>query len=49
LKKNLQKIREEILNHWSELPPEFVTSAEKKKGRTEILNFIGEANQHFDM
>jgi GTP-binding protein len=49
LKKNLQKIREEILNHWSELPPEFVTSAEKKKGRTEILKFIGEANQEFIM
>jgi GTP-binding protein len=49
LKKNLQNIREEILNHWSELPPEFVTSAEKKKGRAEILKFIGEANQEFIM
>jgi GTP-binding protein len=47
LRKNLHNIRAEILEHWSELPPEFVTSAEKKKGRTEILNFIDEANKEF--
>ncbi len=47
LKKNLHAIQEEILNYWSELPPQFITSAEKKRGRTEILNFIGEANQQF--
>jgi GTP-binding protein len=44
LKKNLRNIREEILKSWETMPLEFITSAEKKRGRTEILNFIGENN-----
>jgi GTP-binding protein len=32
-----------LLKTWDELPPIFVTSAEKKTGRDELLNFIEEA------
>jgi GTP-binding protein len=44
LKKNLRKIREEILKSWETLPIEFITSAEKRRGKVEILSFIAENN-----
>ena len=37
----LQKMRE----HWQFLPRHFVTSAEKKMGRSDILQLIGEMNE----
>lgn len=37
---NRKKIETELLNHWEVLPPVFVTSAEKKTGRDELLAFI---------
>ena len=33
--------RRVLLESWEELPPVFLTSSEKKKGRAEILDFIG--------
>ena len=30
---------------WEELPPYFITSAEKKTGREELLNYIDEINK----
>jgi len=33
----------ELLKRWDELPPIFVTSATSKKGREELLDFIGTA------
>jgi GTP-binding protein len=48
LKKNLKLIQDEILKNWEELPPEFITSAEKKRGKTEILAFVQEANLTFE-
>jgi GTP-binding protein len=47
LKKNLTLIQDEILKYWEELPPQFITSAEKKRGRDEILAFVQEANRSF--
>lgn len=38
--KNLVIYREEMLKAWEELPDIFVTSAEKGKGRDELLGFI---------
>lgn len=35
----------ELRLHWEELPPVFVTSAEKGKGREELLDFIGNINE----
>ena len=40
LKKNLNKIREAILKYFDELPNEFITSAEKRHGKREVLEFI---------
>lgn len=43
LKKNTALYERTLLKTWAELPPIFVTSSEKKKGRDEVLNFIGSA------
>ncbi len=44
---NIKKIQHALLEHWTELPPQFITSAEKKRGREEILTFIDDANKEF--
>jgi GTP-binding protein len=40
LARNIKSIEKEILNHWDELPNSFISSAEKKVGQGEILDFI---------
>ncbi len=45
LDKNLSAYKTEMLKTWEELPPLFVTSAEKKQGRDEMLTFIGDIVQ----
>lgn len=47
LKKNLKAIQDALLEYWEELPPQFITSAERKRGKMEILSFINEANLLF--
>ena len=47
LKKNIQAIQEEFLKYWETLPQQFITSAERKRGREEILKFVEEGNQYF--
>ncbi|MFT6338125.1 MAG: GTP-binding protein [Saprospiraceae bacterium] len=44
---HVQKIQEGLLQYWNELPEQFVTSSEKKLGRQEILDYIGELNNNF--
>jgi GTP-binding protein len=39
--------KEEMGKHWDELPECFYTSAEKKDGRKELLNFIKDASKLF--
>jgi GTP-binding protein len=34
-----------LLETWEELPPIFVTSAEKKQGRDEVLDYIEQINK----
>ena len=46
LDKNLSAYKTEMLKTWEELPPLFVTSAEKKQGRDEMLTFIGDIVQN---
>ena len=47
LEKNLKSIRSGLGVHWDPLPVQFLTSANKGRGRDEILNFIEEINlQH---
>jgi GTP-binding protein len=43
LQKNISFYQTALLKTWDELPPIFVTSATEKKGRTEVLTFIGNA------
>lgn len=41
LNKSLKRYETALLERWTELPPNFVTSAASKRGREELLNFIG--------
>ena len=42
LAKQLNYNKKQLLEHWEELPPIFVSSSSDKRGREEILNFIEE-------
>jgi len=48
LAKSKKTIETKLLEQWEELPPIFVTSAEKKAGRDKVLDFISEAMQQED-
>jgi GTP-binding protein len=43
--KNLAHYKKELLQDWEELPEIFITSAELKQGRDEILAYIEETNK----
>jgi GTP-binding protein len=45
--KNKEAFEEKLKENWEELPPIFLSSAEKKIGRDELLKFIGKANREF--
>jgi|SRR3990172_2700016 len=47
LHKNLSNYRSELLKRWEEVPQQFITSAEKRTGRDEILAFVEETNKIF--
>ena len=40
LKRNVEFYKSEMLKKWNALPQIFITSAEKKTGTQEIVNFI---------
>lgn len=42
---NIERIREELLKTWSELPQQFITSSKSKLGRDDVLSFIAEINE----
>ncbi len=44
LQENVAAYKEHLAESWEELPPIFISSAEKKTGREEILNYIEEIN-----
>ena len=44
LNENVTAYKAKLLETWEELPPIFCTSAENKKGRDEVLNYIEEIN-----
>ena len=44
---HIEKIQKGLLQYWNSLPDQFVTSSEKKEGRQEILDFIGDLNNNF--
>ena len=41
----VEDYKQKLLETWEELPPIFVTSAERKEGREEVLQYIDEINQ----
>ncbi|MBL7787322.1 MAG: YihA family ribosome biogenesis GTP-binding protein [Chitinophagales bacterium] len=41
---NVEAFKKAILEHWEEMPPYFLTSAEKKRGREDVLAFVENAN-----
>jgi len=45
LKTNIDFYRNEMLKEWEALPDIFLTSAENKKGREELLGFINQLSQ----
>jgi len=44
VKNNIEAYKKKLLETWEELPPYFVTSAEKQDGRDDVLNYIEEIN-----
>lgn len=45
--KHITTIQDGLLQYWNSLPEQFVTSSEKKTGRQEILDYIGDLNNNF--
>ncbi len=41
----MEAYKKELLKRWEELPPVFVTSSEKGKGREELLDYIYSINK----
>ena len=41
----VEDYKKKLLETWEELPPIFLTSAEKKKGRNEVLDYIEQINE----
>lgn len=44
LQENIERYKEKLLETWEELPPIFLTSAEKDDGRDEVINYIEQIN-----
>ena len=44
LDRNVEAFKSKLLEEWEELPPIFITSAEKKQGRDEVLDYIEQQN-----
>ena len=42
---NVRTYMEKLSETWEELPPHFITSSEKKEGRTEVLDYIDHINK----
>jgi GTP-binding protein len=43
--KNVQEFRNALAAHWEELPPIFITSAENRLGRDELIDYIDAINK----
>lgn len=43
--KNVEAYKKILLQSWEELPPVFLTSSEDKRGRDELLDYIGAVNK----
>ena len=45
LQKNVSEIEKNLMEYWNEMPNTFITSAEKKTGKEELLDFIDHLNK----
>jgi len=45
LARNIKNIEKELQKHWDELPNSFISSAEKKTGKEDVLEFIEHLNK----
>ena len=45
VKSNVDAYEKKMLETWEEMPPCFITSSEKRVGRDELLNYIGNINE----
>ena len=45
---NIEAYKNKLLETWEELPPIFVTSAEKRQGRDEVLGYIEQINKEIN-
>jgi len=43
--KSVKTFTAKMLENWDAMPPVFITSAEEKTGRDEVLNYIAETNK----
>ncbi len=48
IEENIQIIKDKLLESWHSLPESFATSAKKKHGREEVLNFIEETMKKYE-
>ena len=48
LRKNIADYKKDLKKHWDQLPEFFLTSAENKSGREEIMEFIEKTNTLFE-
>lgn len=48
LHKNITEYRDKLFEQWEELPPIFITSAEKGTGRDDVLNYIESINNNVE-
>ncbi|HTF04312.1 MAG TPA: ribosome biogenesis GTP-binding protein YihA/YsxC [Bacteroidia bacterium] len=49
INKNLENYKKALLEDWEEMPNHFLSSAETKAGRKEILDFVKESMKYFDI
>jgi GTP-binding protein len=42
---SVEAYKQKLLETWEELPPMFLTSAEKKQGRDDVLDYIEQINK----
>ena len=45
---NVEAYKQKLLETWEELPPYFITSAEKRQGREEVLDYIEQINKELN-
>lgn len=48
MQSNVAAYKKKLLETWDELPPLFITSAEKKQGREEVLGYIDTINKELE-